>query len=773
MEAYEQTNLLIRSEDGKVFEKTLGILQSRVPVIEDAVEEEEHVLCADQSRTLPAWLCDLFLGYEHPSSADYRAIAKQKGLSVIEFPLYHTLRTGTEVEHAFRTEEKSVVFHDLASKELISSPNDAHPPFTYSENLFSGDIIIHAQKKEPADVPSRLCYSPNQVKAIVNGMGEGLTLISGPPGTGKTAVVSQLISNLYHCTPRNQKILIFTQSKKALFDVHRTLLSVDKGVRPEEVVQLIQSDDPSDMETSVKGRVDWLLEHRLSLLQQVNSLIEWLWASNEESGMKELAASASYSCENAMYFYQFHVQPILKVEEGQDISRLAACFERSYQRSPASPSELEGFVAHWEWIFAEIAALQPFEVLRSTRQREDWYLIHHARVIGVNVAHIASHYLHLRSLGLGISTIVMDEACQINEMDSMLSISSVCSETRSKAKPISLKRLILIGDPLQQLPILHHPLLQTYGNFNQSFFMRMIRLGAVPIPLMEQATSRQRLVELYRWRYAEAEIFDGLALEDHALAQGNKRFQLENPGFMHVAQFIHFSEGSETRVSESYANQAEALFLTTLLKYMWKIGYPGDTITVLTPYSAQCEVITRYVMEAWREHATLDQQSSGTQVLTIDDYQNQQNDFILVSIVRTSDFTLDRCRATCLFSRGRLGLYMIGDVHTMLKSKELEPFILRLLDVPLALGVHTEKLADQQIVEASTLMLLPDEKFDEAGASRPREMELSTPAKGKRSTPRKKTPTKKRKVAGSPSPSSKCVRIEKGLAELESIVSSL
>nr|CCA23235.1 AlNc14C186G8332 [Albugo laibachii Nc14] len=86
----------------------------------------------------------------------------------------------------------------------IPSPDDAHPPFLYSENLFTGEIIIHPQKKEPTDVPSRLCYTPNQVKAIVNGMGEGLTLISGPLGTGKTA----------RCRQKTKKIQMKSSSLK-------------------------------------------------------------------------------------------------------------------------------------------------------------------------------------------------------------------------------------------------------------------------------------------------------------------------------------------------------------------------------------------------------------------------------------------------------------------------------------------------------------------------------------------------------------------------------
>jgi intron-binding protein aquarius len=44
-------------------------------------------------------------------------------------------------------------------------------------------------------------FTPTQVEAIKSGMQPGLTLVVGPPGTGKTDVAVQIISNLYHNFP--------------------------------------------------------------------------------------------------------------------------------------------------------------------------------------------------------------------------------------------------------------------------------------------------------------------------------------------------------------------------------------------------------------------------------------------------------------------------------------------------------------------------------------------------------------------------------------------
>ena len=56
-------------------------------------------------------------------------------------------------------------------------------------------------------------FTSTQVEAIHSGMQSGLTLIVGPPGTGKTDVAVQIISNLYHNFP-DQRILLVTHSNQ-------------------------------------------------------------------------------------------------------------------------------------------------------------------------------------------------------------------------------------------------------------------------------------------------------------------------------------------------------------------------------------------------------------------------------------------------------------------------------------------------------------------------------------------------------------------------------
>ena len=66
------------------------------------------------------------------------------------------------------------------------------------------------------------------VEAIRSGMNHGLTMVVGPPGTGKTDVAVQTIANLYHNYP-NQHTLIVTHSNQALNQIFEKIMQLGRG----------------------------------------------------------------------------------------------------------------------------------------------------------------------------------------------------------------------------------------------------------------------------------------------------------------------------------------------------------------------------------------------------------------------------------------------------------------------------------------------------------------------------------------------------------------
>lgn len=64
-----------------------------------------------------------------------------------------------------------------------------------------------------------------QVGAIISGIQPGLTMVVGPPGTGKTDTAVQILNVLYHNCP-TQRTLIITHSNQALNDLFEKIMEV-------------------------------------------------------------------------------------------------------------------------------------------------------------------------------------------------------------------------------------------------------------------------------------------------------------------------------------------------------------------------------------------------------------------------------------------------------------------------------------------------------------------------------------------------------------------
>lgn len=72
---------------------------------------------------------------------------------------------------------------------------------------------------------NQIPFTPTQIEAIRSGMQPGLTMVVGPPGTGKTDVAVQIISNIYHNFP-DQRTLIVTHSNQVKYMYTHTLCSL-------------------------------------------------------------------------------------------------------------------------------------------------------------------------------------------------------------------------------------------------------------------------------------------------------------------------------------------------------------------------------------------------------------------------------------------------------------------------------------------------------------------------------------------------------------------
>jgi intron-binding protein aquarius len=240
-------------------------------------------------------------------------------------------------------------------------------------------------------------FTPTQLEAIRSGTNPGLTVIIGPPGTGKTDVATQIISNIYHNFP-NQRTLLIAHSNQALNQLFEKITNLDIDER--HLLRLGHGEEGLNKSVSFskQGRVESFMDNRARLLAEVDRLAASLLAPGAHGD----------SCETADYFFQAYVMPTwarfetsisntdLTVEKVHD----AYPFNLFFSNTPSSmfPDHVTGTEAleialggyrHIRRIFSELEDIRPFELLRTPRDRQNYLLKKEARIIAMTSTHAA------------------------------------------------------------------------------------------------------------------------------------------------------------------------------------------------------------------------------------------------------------------------------------------------------------------------------------------------------------------------------------------------
>lgn len=249
-------------------------------------------------------------------------------------------------------------------------------------------------------------FTATQVEAIKSGMQPGLTLVVGPPGTGKTDVAVQIISNIYHNFP-NQRTLIVTHSNQALNQLFDKIVTLDIDER--HLLRLGHGEENLETEKDFSryGRVNYVLAKRLDLLQQVQKLQESL----------KVAGDVAYTCETAGHFYLYqilsrweHFQSVIKSKPNNvKIINEEFPFHEFFNDAPQPLFKQENYEEDLEvaescfryikHIFQELEEFRAFELLRSGLDRSKYLLVKEAKIIAMTCTHAALKRKELVEIG--------------------------------------------------------------------------------------------------------------------------------------------------------------------------------------------------------------------------------------------------------------------------------------------------------------------------------------------------------------------------------------
>ena len=516
----------------------------------------------------------------------------------------------------------------------------------------------------PTDQPNvnKIRFTSNQVAALVSGVHPGLTVIVGPPGTGKTDVAAQLIHLLISNFPK-ERILLIAHSNQALNQLFQKIMALD--IDPRHLLRLGHGEEGLETEESYSklGRVESFLEKRQTYLAEVDRLARSIGAQGAHGS----------TCETADYFRQVYVESLWaqfwatteSTSTNTDLIRASFPFYTYFANAPvpellpsdATKDELieiaRGCQRHIAKIFTELATVRPFEILRHSRDQQNHLLVKEARVIAMTSTHAAMRRSEVADLGFHYDTLIMEEAAQVTEIESFIPCAMQTADPKTGELP--LKRVVLVGDHYQNSPVVANMALKHYSNYNQSLFLRLVRLGVPTIHLDQQGRCRPSIANLFRWRYA--------SLGDLPTTHQSPEFSLANAGFRYDYQFIdvpdYQGEGERQPTPHFIQNLGEAEYVVALYQYMRLLDYPAKSISILATYAGQRALI-RDVLE----HRCKGNRLFGLPkiVSTVDKYQGEQNDYVIVSMTRSKGigYLRDVRRLTVLLSRARLGLYVLG-----------------------------------------------------------------------------------------------------------------
>ncbi|KAK9808579.1 hypothetical protein WJX72_000022 [[Myrmecia] bisecta] len=316
-----------------------------------------------------------------------------------------------------------------------------------------------------------------------------------------------------------------------------------------------------------------------------------------------------------------------------------------------------------QWLEELKNAIVRFESARKdlsdVHSEADLNVLRDAQVVGFTTSGVAANQRLVTALAPKV--VVVEEAAEVLEAHILASLSP------------HTQHLILIGDHEQLRPKPETYELQLESgrgyNLDVSLFERLAQQSGFPVATLQQ----QRRMRPAISRLIRSTIYPDL--QDHPQVASHPAVR----GMLHNVFFWHHDhpEGGQGDESRSKFNTTEAAMAARLAKYLLQQGYGAGQVTIVTPYVGQLMLIRK----------------AAVRVAAIDNYQGEESDVIILSLVRNNKegaigFLKTRNRINVMLSRAKHGMYILGNVDSLCASRKhrMWPQVLEMLEADDCVG---------------------------------------------------------------------------------------
>lgn len=485
-----------------------------------------------------------------------------------------------------------------------------------------------------------------QAEAILGSLqGQGFSLVQGPPGTGKTKTICALVAHFVATrkTPQNigtggrqatqaipKKLLMCAPSNAAIDEVARRAKLGMKGPDGRDIkINVVRIGRDDALNIAVKDiSLDNLVEQamaksagQMSDGSSVDQLLAEIRSIRDERDSKQSELEQARLSPNA------NTTRVKQLET--EIRALTAKRMNISQRLDEARDKRQ----------------TAFRQIDADRRRIRNDILLNADVICSTLSGAGQEAL--ASLPIDFETVVIDEAAQAVELNSIIPLRYGC------------RRCILVGDPHQLPPTVISQRADKL-NYSRSLFVRMF----------EQAREQVYLLSIQYRMHPDISLHPSKTFYESKLDDGPNMAQLTTRPWHNdqlLAPFRFFSVKGAERPSRghSYLNMEEASVAVAIYERLSRAasGFDFDgKVGCVTMYKGQVEELKRAFRN--RYGADIDKRVDFN---TVDGFQGQEKDVIILSCVRSGKnglgFLTDARRINVAVTRAKASLFIIGNAE--------------------------------------------------------------------------------------------------------------